>query len=183
MLRGQSGYPFRPNRDRARRKGDRVIANPEDHPAQSALPVSERLGLVQETLRTLLADAADPKTVEALAEAAHELGRIRLALDAPRPDSRRAHLRVPETIGTALTVGGREVDAAIVDVSVGGVGLVTDERLPTGTILRVAIPPVGWIDAEVVAADGDRLHVRFQSDGMTAEQQRALLDLVLRHYD
>jgi len=160
-----------------------LTASPEDHPPGSALPLSERLGRVQETLRALLAQAAEPKTVEALADAVHELGRVRLAMDAPRPDSRRAHLRVPETIGTALTVSGREVDAAIIDVSVGGVGLITDERLPTGTTLRVAIPPVGWIDAEVVAADGDRLHVRFLSEGMTAEQQRALLDLVLRHYD
>ena len=157
-----------------------MTGSPSDHQPPS---VSERLGRVQETLRTLLAEATDPRSVEAIADAAQEIGRIRLALDTPRPESRRAHLRVAEAIGTVLTVGGREIDAAIADVSVGGVGLDVEERLPTGTILRVAIPPAGWIDAEVVGVDGNRLHARFLSESMTAELQRALLDLVLRHYD
>jgi len=108
---------------------------------------------------------------------------VRLTIDTPRPGARRAHMRVSEAIGTALLVDGREVDAAIVDISVGGVGLVTDERLPAGTVLKVAVPPVGWIEAEVVAGEGDRLHLRFRPGDATGDQQRALLDLVLRHYE
>lgn len=150
---------------------------------EAELPLSERLARVQDSLRSLLSQVTEPATVEALAAAAHEIGQIRLALDIPLPGARRAHMRVPESIGTALRVDGREVDAAIVDISVGGVGLVTDERLPAGTMLQVAVPPVGWIEAEVVAADDDRLHVRFRTEGTTTDQQRALLDLVLRHYD
>ena len=145
--------------------------------------LSDRLARVQENLRGLLNRATDPAAVEALEAAAHEIGMVRLILDTPRPGSRRVHMRVPETIGTALLVDGREVDAAIVDISVGGVGLVTDERLPAGTRLKVAVPPVGWIAAEVVAGEGDRLHLRFHAGPADTEQQRALLDLVLRHYE
>ncbi|MEQ8398192.1 PilZ domain-containing protein [Thalassobaculum sp.] len=145
--------------------------------------LSDRLSVVQEHLRAVLTRTSDQSIVEELGNAAHEIGLLRLALDSPTPESRRHHLRVPESIGTALMVDGREVDAVIVDISVGGVGMVTDERLPAGTLLRVAVPPVGWIEAEVVATDDDRLHVRFRTDGASTDQQRALLDLVLRHYD
>ena len=125
---------------------------------EAELPLSERLAQVQESLRGLLNRATDQAMVDALEAAAHEIGQVRLVLDLPRPGARRAHMRVPETIGTALMVDGREVDAAIVDISVGGVGLITDERLPAGTVLQVAVPPVGWIAAEVVAADDGRPH-------------------------
>lgn len=145
--------------------------------------VSERLARVQEELRALLGRIGDQAAADAVEAAAHEIGMVRLALDTPRPGARRAHMRVPETIGTALMVDGREVDAAIVDVSVGGVGLVTDERLAAGTLLKVAVPPAGWIEAEVVAAGDDRLHVRFRSEGASEDQQRALLDLIMRHYE
>lgn len=147
------------------------------------LPLSERLAQVQESLRGLLHQVTDQTMVDALEAAAHEIGQVRLVLDLPQPGARRAHMRVPETIGTALMVDGREVDAAIVDISVGGVGLVTDEQLAAGTVLKVAVPPVGWIEAEVVAAVDGRLHVRFRADGASTDQQRALLDLVMRHYD
>lgn len=145
--------------------------------------LSDRLARVQETLRGLLARIDDQAVVDGVEAAAHEIGMVRLTLDTPRPGARRAHMRVPEAIGTALLVDGREVDAAIVDISVGGVGLVTDERLPAGTRLKVAVPPVGWIEAEVVAGQGDRLHLRFHAGPVDAEQQRALLDLILRHYE
>lgn len=154
----------------------------EDNVAEQSL-LSERLAQVQDSLRGLLDNAADQGVIETLEAAAHEIGMVRLILDTPRPGARRAHMRVPETIGTALLVDGREVDAAIVDISVGGVGLITDERLPAGTRLKVAVPPVGWIEAEVVAGEGDRLHLRFHAGAADGEQQRALLDLVLRHYD
>lgn len=154
-----------------------------DDRAETLRSLSDRLAGVQESLRAVLARTTDQSVVAELGDAAHEIGLLRLALDAPTPESRRHHLRVPETIGTALMVDGREVDAVIVDISVGGVGLVTDERLPAGTMLQVAVPPVGWLDAEVVSTDDDRLHVRFRADGSTTDQQRALLDLVLRHYD
>lgn len=147
------------------------------------LPLSERLAQVQENLRGLLPRTTDQAMLDAIEAAAHEIGQVRLVLDLPRPGARRAHMRVRETIGTALMVDGREVDAAIVDISVGGVGLVTDEQLAAGTVLQVAVPPVGWIEAEVVAADDGRLHVRFRTEGTSAEQQRALLDLVMRHYE
>lgn len=146
-------------------------------------PPSERLARVQDSLRALLARTTDHAVVEILSTAAHEIGLARLALDTPAPGARRAHMRVPETIGTALQVDDREIDAAIVDVSVGGVGLVTDVRLPIGTVLRVAIPPVGWVNAEVVGSDDLRLHVRFRADETTESQRRALLDLVLKHYE
>lgn len=144
--------------------------------------LSERLARVQEALRSLSARAADPALGEGIAAAAQEIGLIRLVLDLPSPQSRRAHPRVKESIGTALQVGDREIDAAIIDISVGGVGLMTEERLPSGTALRVAVPSIGWIDAEVVGVADDRLHVRFSTDSTDTAQQRALLDLVLRHY-
>lgn len=143
---------------------------------------SERLARVQEALRSLAERTADPVLVDGIEAAAQEIGLIRLGLDVPTPSSRRAHLRVKESIGTALQVGEREIDAAIIDISVGGVGLMTEERLPPGTGLRVAVPSIGWIDAEVVGVAQDRLHVRFSADATDAAQQRALLDLVLRHY-
>lgn len=150
---------------------------------ETELPPSGRLAKVQDVLRSLGDQIDDPVVIDTLLVAAHEIGQVRLLLDTPQPGARRAHMRVPETIGTALMVDGREVDAAIVDISVGGVGLLTDERLPAGTLLEVAVPPAGWIQAEVVAADDDRLHVRFRSDGTSTEQHRALLDLIMRHYD
>lgn len=149
----------------------------------SEQPTSDRLARVQESLRGLLARTSDQVLLDGIEAAAHEIGLIRLGLDVRSPRSRRAHIRVKQAIGTALLVGEREIDAAIVDISVGGVGLMTEERLPSGTVLRVAVPPVGWIEAEVVGADEDRLHLRFRTDPADAEQQRALLDLVLRHYD
>lgn len=146
-------------------------------------PLSDRLARIQENLRGLLEQTTDQALVDGIEAAAHELGLVRLGLDTPSPRSRRAHLRVKEAIGTALLVGDREIDAAIIDISVGGVGLMTEERLPPGTLLRVAVPPIGWIEAEVVAVAADRLHLQFRSDPADAGQQRALLDLVLRHYD
>ncbi len=146
-------------------------------------PPSARLASVQETLRNLIARTSDLDVAAALAAAAREIGEVRLLLDLPRPGARRAHMRVPETIGTAVKVDGREVDAAIVDVSVGGVGLLTDEHLTAGTVLQIAVPPAGWIEAEVVGTSDDRLHVRFRSPDGDTEQQRALLDLVMRHYE
>ena len=151
-------------------------------PETGHLP-SARLAGVQEALRNLIARTSDLDVAAALAAAAREIGEVRLLLDLPRPGGRRAHMRVPETIGTALMVDDRELDAAIVDISVGGVGLVTDEQLAAGTVLRIAVPPAGWIEAEVVGASGDRLHVRFRSDDADTDQQRALLDLVMRHYE
>lgn len=144
---------------------------------------SERLARVQESLRSLLERTTDQALLDGIETAAQELGMIRLALDVPSPHSRRAHIRVKETIGTSMLVGEREIDAAIIDISVGGVGLMTEERLPAGTVVQVAVPPVGWIEAEVVGVETDRLHLRFHAAPADAEQQRALLDLVLRHYD
>jgi len=146
-------------------------------------PPSARLASVQESLRNLIARTSDLDVAAALAAAAREIGEVRLLLDLPRPGARRAHMRVPETIGTAVKVDGREVDAAIVDVSVGGVGLLTDEQLVAGTVLQIAVPPAGWIEAEVVGTSDDRLHVRFRSPDGDTDQQRALLDLVMRHYE
>lgn len=145
--------------------------------------LSERLRLLHEDLRAMLVRTSDQAIVEDLGAVVHELGLIRLLMDSPTPESRRAHLRVRESIGTALIVDDREVDAAIIDISVGGVGLVVDERLPVGKVLQVAVPPVGWIEAVVVAAEDDRLHIRFWTERTTDEQRRAILDLVLRHYD
>lgn len=150
---------------------------------ETGQPPSARLAGVQESLRNLIARTSDLDVAAALAAAAREIGEVRLLLDLPRPGARRAHMRVPETIGTAVKVDGREVDAAIVDVSVGGVGLLTDEQLSAGTVLQIAIPPAGWIEAEVVGASDDRLHVRFRSPDGDTDQQRALLDLVMRHYE
>ncbi|WP_189991403.1 PilZ domain-containing protein [Thalassobaculum fulvum] len=158
-------------------------ADETGHPPETGHLPSARLAGVQEALRNLIARTSDLDVAAALAAAAREIGEVRLLLDLPRPGGRRAHMRVPETIGTALMVDDRELDAAIVDISVGGVGLVTDEQLAAGTVLRIAVPPAGWIEAEVVGASGDRLHVRFRSDDADTDQQRALLDLVMRHYE
>src|SRR3546814_2205434 len=104
-------------------------------------------------------DVGSSDLLEGIEAAALERGLIRLGLDAPSPRSRRAHSRVKETIGTELRLGDRRIDAAIVDISVGGVGLTTEEKLPPGKVLRVAVPPVGWIDAEEIgrASCGERV--------------------------
>lgn len=69
---------------------------------EAGLPLSERLAQVQENLRGLLARTTDQAVLDALEAAAHEIGQVRLVLDLPRPGARRAHMRVQETIGTAL---------------------------------------------------------------------------------
>src|SRR3546814_17718149 len=85
--------------------------------------LSDRLAHVQEALRSLLARTTDQAVLEGIEAAALELGLIRLGLDAPSPRSRRAHIRVQETIGTELRPGDRRIAAAIVDISCAGVGL------------------------------------------------------------
>jgi len=182
ILRVQSGFASQ----RADRQGVQAETGREGYMSEAiedGQPPSARLASVQESLRNLIARTSDLDVAAALAAAAREIGEVRLLLDLPRPGARRAHMRVPETIGTAVKVDGREVDAAIVDVSVGGVGLLTDEQLVAGTVLQIAVPPAGWIEAEVVGTSDDRLHVRFRSPDGDTDQQRALLDLVMRHYE
>src|SRR3546814_14861584 len=106
--------------------------------------LSDRLAHVQEALRSLLARTTDQAVLEGIEAAALELGLIRLGLDAPSPRSRRAHIRVKETIGTELRRGDRRIDAAIVAIPVGRVGLTPTAKLHPGRVLRREVLPVGW---------------------------------------
>ena len=136
---------------------------------------------IHAALRSIQSKLSDQAIISDLNDVVHRVGELRLAIDTPDHDERRQHVRVTESIVTAICVDAVEFDAVISDLSIGGVGLDVDRPLKVGTTIEVAVPPLGWVLAEVVGAKDNHLNIRFVEDD--EKQKQALLDMIMHYYD
>lgn len=63
-----------------------------------------------------------------------------------------------------LIVDGRRIGCKLLDISVGGVAVRTDEKLDVGRDVTVEIDGLGCFDSYVLRVDGGKMGVAFATD-------------------
>jgi methyl-accepting chemotaxis protein len=117
---------------------------------------------------------------------AHEAAKLRDEVDhflvAIRSESgeRRRYERIPGK-GTvvSLEAQGRRADVTLLDLSCGGARVVSDWRLPAGTVVDIGVPKAGArMTGRVVHSDGHEVGLVFSGDPANLAQVNHTLDML-----
>lgn len=144
------------------------------------LPLLERFnGTVKDMDRTitqLIGRAQDEEDVCMLANLAEKISLLKYFLSLPLECTPRQAARLHEGIVSSCEISGKDIECAIIDISIGGALIVLEEDAPPSSTITLHHPIVGDLSATVVGTTNGGVHVAFRD--LPKESRKALVNLV-----
>lgn len=148
------------------------------------LPLLERFnGTVKEMDRIvtrLIGRTQNEEDIQLLADMAERVSLMKYFLSLPLECTPRQAARLHEGIVSSCHVSGQNVECAIIDISIGGALIVTEDPISGPGEIILHHPVAGDLTATVVGATPGGTHIAFRN--LTTESRTALLGLVTESF-